>query len=158
MNTLFGVEIMAQAKIDTMNKAKEKGCACPVCGQLVKVYKRSINHAMALQLATAHRKFGVYTVFHRREITETFESGGGDFAKLRYWGLIAEIESDNPKKKNSGKWIVTAAGRAFLQSIKRIPKYALIYNGRFLEFEGTETVTFRECLGEDFDYENLMEA
>ena len=95
-------KVIAGAKAETLRKARDKGCECPVCGQFVKVYRRLINHAMAVQLATAYIRFGVGTTFHIKDILEG-AGGGADFAKLRYWGLIAEIENSNSKKKNKNK-------------------------------------------------------
>jgi len=86
------------------------------------------------------------------------EGGGADFAKLRYWGLIMELENDNPKKKNSGIWIITKKGGEFLKSGKQIPKYALIYNGKFLDFDGDEIITIQSALGNKFNYQELMSA
>jgi len=140
---------------DTMEKARGKGCDCPVCGQFVKVYRRTINKAMARQLSQAYRKFGVGQEFH---ISDVFPGGGGDFAKLRYWGLITEIENSDHNKKSSGKWYVTFSGAAFLKGTASVSKYVLIYNGKFLDFEGLAPITFKECLGKDFDYHELMSA
>ena len=147
--------VIASAKADTMKMARDKGCACPVCGQFVKVYRRTINKTAARLLLKAYTMFIDYHSFH---ITDLIEGGGGDFAKLRYWSLIEAIENDNPKKKSSGKWIITELGTEFLNGQIRMPKYALIYDGKFLDFDGPESVTFKECLGEDFNYQELMNA
>lgn len=143
-------------KIEVMNKARDKGCNCPVCGQFVKVYKRTINASMAAQLIRAKMRYGSKS-FHIRDLIEG-EGGGADFAKLRYWGLIVELENTNPKKKNSGRWKITHSGLAFVLGYGQIPKYALIYNGRFLDFDGDETVTIQSALGKNFDYQQLMSA
>ena len=41
---------------------------------------------------------------------------------------------------------------------RKIPKYALIYNGRFLDFDGDETVTIQDALGNKFNYHDLLHA
>ena len=148
---------VSAAKARIMDKAKHKGGDCPVCGQFVKVYKRTINASMAAQLIKADKQFGIHHTFHINEILEG-DGGGADFAKLRYWNLILEIKNDNPKKKNSGRWIITVLGRAFIMGYRKMPKYALIYNGRFLEFDGDETITIQEALGNKFNYQSLMTA
>lgn len=155
MNNLFETSIIAEAKADTMKLARDKGCDCPVCGQFVKVYRRTINKATARQLAQAYKKFGVGQAFH---ISDIFPGGGGDFAKLRYWKLISEIENDNPDKKSSGKWRVSLTGSNFIKGIIVVSKYALIYDGKFLDFDGGETITFQDCIGEGFSYQELMSA
>ena len=148
---------VSAAKARIMDKAKHKGGDCPVCGQFVKVYKRTINASMAAQLIRAQRRYGGNETFHIKDLIEG-EGGGADFAKLRYWGLIVEIENTNPKKKNSGRWKVTNEGLAFILGYSQIPKYALIYNGRFLEFDGDETITIQDALGNKFNYQELMSA
>ena len=153
MNTYF----VNDAKIEIMDKARHKGADCPVCGQFVKVYKRTINASMAAQLIRADRQFGIHHTFHINEILEG-DGGGADFAKMRYWGLIEEIKNDNPKKKNSGRWIITVFGRSFIMGHRKMPKYALIYNGRFLDFDGDETVTIQEALGNKFHYQDLLNS
>ena len=146
---------VSAAKARIMDKAKHKGGDCPVCGQFVKVYKRTINASMAAQLIRAQRRYGDHESFHIKDLIEG-EGGGADFAKLRYWNLIIEIKNDNPFKKNSGRWMVTEHGCAFVMGFRKITKYALIYNGRFLDFDGDETVTIQDALGNKFNYRELM--
>jgi len=152
---LFEASALASAKADVMHEAKKKGCHCPVCGQFVKVYRRTINKSSAVLLARACRKFGEDISFH---ITDLIEGGGGDFAKLRYWGLIEQIENNNDKKKHSGKWRLTKLGVYFVKHGQTLPKYALIYDGKLLDFDGDELITIQDALGKDFDYQELMAA
>jgi len=150
---------IVEAKVTTMREAKNKGCKCPVCGQFVKIYKRSINSTMSLQLLKAFKKYDVGKSFHITDIIEGGDGGGGgDFSKLRYWGLIVELENDNPKKKNSGRWIVTTNGELFIKGIIKLKKFALIYNGKFIDFDGDEVMDFKSTLGKNFDYQYLMNA
>ncbi|MGR3221203.1 MAG: hypothetical protein ACUZ8H_15520 [Candidatus Anammoxibacter sp.] len=149
---------LQKAITTTLDKARNKGCNCPCCGQFVKVYKRTINAAMALELATAYKRFGTYKAFHRSELKDILKStGGGDFAKLRYWGLITELVDDNPKKKNSGRWVVTNRGEQFLGGAA-LYKYCLIYNGGLLDFDEDEVVYFKDCIANDFDFQGLMDG
>ncbi|MGR3219236.1 MAG: hypothetical protein ACUZ8H_05380 [Candidatus Anammoxibacter sp.] len=46
----------------------------------------------------------------------------------------------------------------FFRGLVSIDKYAMIYNGKFLDFDGDETITFQDCAGEDFSYQELMIA
>lgn len=151
---MISIDIQA-AKIRTMKQAKEKGADCPVCGQFVKVYKRTINASMAAQLIRAQRRYGGNESFHIKDLIEG-EGGGADFAKLRYWNLIIELHNDNPFKKNSGRWQLTEHGCAFVMGFRKIPKYALIYNGRFLDFDGDENITIQDALGNKFNYQELL--
>ena len=148
---------LAIAKKETMANAREKGCGCPVCGQFVKVYKRTINSSMAAQLIRAQRRYSTREAFHVKDLLEG-EGGGADFAKLRYWNLIIELSNDNPFKKNSGRWMITEHGCAFIMGYRKIPKYALIYNGKFLDFDGDEIMTIQDALGNKFNYRELIDA
>ena len=152
---IFTDSIIANIKTNVMHKARHRGADCPVCGQFVKVYKRTINASMAAQLIRAQHFYGMRESFHVKDLLEG-EGGGADFAKLRYWNLIVELHNDNPFKKNSGRWMVTEHGSAFVMGFRQIPKYALIYNGRFLDFDGDETITIQDSLGNKFNYQELI--
>jgi len=52
-------------------------------------------------------------------------------------------------------WCITQKGRDFVEGRIQVPKYALIYNSKFLEHEG-ELVSFKGRLGEGFNYQELM--
>lgn len=137
--------------------ANKKGTHCPCCGQFAKTYHRSINETMAGMLMTAYNKYGVLTAFHISDITGSKSGGGGDFSKLKYWGLIHELLNDDLKKKNSGQWVVTLEGHRFLMGNLSLPRQVVIYNGEMLGYKDHgDLVRFKDCLGENFDYRELM--
>lgn len=84
-------------------------------------------------------------------------TGSGDFAKLRYWGFIEEMPNDNNSKRTSGYWRITEAGKEIVQNPNiNFRKYALVYNGEVLKFEGVSNIF--EALGEKFNYHELMNS
>tara|TARA_Y100000310_G_C20329247_1_gene644470 strand:- start:191 stop:715 length:525 start_codon:yes stop_codon:yes gene_type:complete len=145
---------------------REEGVECPCCGQFAKVYRRSVNGAMAHALiliafgtkvgeADADGWLHVPTFLCQKTTRVTVR--GGDFAKLRYWGLLEEkpgmVRDDGSKR--AGFWRITEKGLHFVLKKVKIPKYALIYNNSMIGFAGPD-VGVVECLGKKFDYSALM--
>lgn len=155
---MFGAEnALVQAKQDTMQKARDKGCSCPVCGQFVKVYNRTITSTMAHQLIYAfHTLAEAGQWFHVRHVVMG-GSGVGDFPKLEHWGLIQRQhhQAGDDGKRTSGLWRITEKGIDFIHGRITVPKYALIYNATFLEHAG-DPITIKDALGKKFDYNELM--
>jgi len=90
--------------------------------------------------------------------TTEIASKGGDYAKLKFWGLIEQKpHEDDPSKKDSGFWKPTSKGVEFVQARCNVPRVALVYNGKLIKFENdNETVSIIDCLGKKFDYRELM--
>lgn len=132
------------------------GVICGCCDQLAKLYRRQINGAMAWLLIWLARNQtpGTWTPIAEFPLIQE-RRGGGDFAKLEYWGLLEERAPDEgTRARTSGKWRITSRGRAFAAGRLELPRYALVYNGSCLGFEGAPRGV-RECLGTRFDFEEL---
>ncbi len=151
-------------EIDTLQRAKNDlgqgwktpdGATCACCGQKVKLYKRKINSNMAYRLICLHRKNTFINEFHHRDKIGTPRDSGGDFAKLRYWGLIEQMANDDTQKRCSGFWRMTDKGRDFVQSLTVVPAYCYMYNQKPHSFS-PEMIGIREALGSKFDYPELM--
>ena len=87
-------------------------------------------------------------------------NGGGDYAKLRYWDLIApQPTNPDPKKRSSGMWRLTDAGHDF--AIGDITVSAVCYyrqpEGGVLGFE-PEQISIQEAVGKQFNYTKLMQG
>lgn len=134
--------------------------SCEHCGQLVKLYRRQIHSLAAESLIRLHRKTIAHPgleFFHIGEFFKSTTKGmGGDFAKLRYWGLI-EMLASNPDedKRTSGYWKITVKGRQFVKGKISIPKSVFLYNQTFYGFEGPE-IFISDCFEEPFSYRELM--
>ena len=159
-NQLNFFDGVARERDRVMTQARNGGCDCPVCGQFVKVYKRTITSFMASQLIEAYLKFGYGqddSWFHITDLP-TASQGGGEFARLRFWDLVEERLHNKGEegKRNSGYWRVTSRGFMFATGNSMEEKYTLMYNGQCLGSEG-ELVNIRDCLGEKFDFKELMD-
>jgi len=145
-----------RAQVRTLRKTA-KGGVCPVCDQYVKEYPRMIDGQSAyllIRLVLAwQREPRPYSIHELPYIQG--RRGGGDFAKLRYWGLIVGEENEETRKRASGIWSPTAQGIAFVMREARVPKRCYVYNGKPDSFS-SDTVEVVECLGERFDYAALM--
>ena len=137
-----------------------EGVKCPVCTQMVKLYSRKLYSSMAAALIHLYRNFDHNKYVHKSELVKakklatTF--GGGDFAKLAYWGLIKEQEpSPGEDKRTSGWWIITDKGVQFVERKVKVKSHVLIFNSRFFGFEGRD-VSIDDCLGEKWSYSELM--
>lgn len=128
--------------------------SCPCCGQLVKLYKRKINSAMAADLIRLFKRVNVGEYLHIDEFTK-YTAHGGDFAKLQYWGLVDTEPNTDPDKKTSGKWAITSDGVEFCRGLLALPTYALVYNGTLYGFEGNHA-NITTALGTKFNYRDLM--
>lgn len=138
----------------TKIKPTDKPQTCPCCDQTVKLYKRTINSTTAYDLIHFEKRVADGEYMHIKHIN-TSAAGGGDFAKLRLWGLIEEKFNESTGKRSSGYWRITQKGRDFVNAKVMVRKYALIYNGKFLGFDGG-MVTIKDSLGKHFDYAELM--
>jgi len=152
--------------MDTIKEAKihlrenfNKGTSCPCCGQFVKLYKRRLYSSQAAALIHVWKKFG-QEWFHKNNISEKkilIMISGGDFAKLRYWGLVVEQENIETEKRASGIWRVTEFGENFALNKFKVKSHILLYNQKFIGFDG-EDIDIYESLGNKFNYQELMQT
>jgi len=139
------------------------GVICPCCLQLVKLYEREITVSMAYVAILLHRHFVESQAWlHVPEYLSNLSKigsavRGGDWAKLRYWGLIEEKPEDKRKdgSRRSGYYKMTERGHQFVKGEIKVPRSILLYNEHFLGY-GKGEVGIRDCLGKEFDYDDLM--
>ena len=87
--------------------------------------------------------------------TATLSRLGGEFARLRYWGLVEEATTPRPDGGRAGWWRITDRGRQFILNRITAPTYCKVYNGHVQGFEGP-WVSVKQALGKKFDYNDLM--
>jgi len=129
------------------------GADCPVCTQRVQLYRRKLNAGMAKALIQIYIQAG--TEWTR---VQDIPNGpkGGDYAKLRFWGLL-EPRGDQAGDGNSaGWWRVTAAGQAFIHGAPAPSHVGTFNNQTYPLREPVTQITIREALGDKFDYDQLM--
>jgi hypothetical protein len=165
---MAGQQLLFPGREDTLARAQKRvkdgmkqpeGIECPCCGQLCKVYKRKLTSAMAawlIWLVRIYQRDGrwVHVTEHRRGST----GGGGDYAKLVYWGLIEQMsQQGEPEKRSSGYWRPTDRGIDFVHARVHLRSHVLVFDGDVRGFEG-ELLGIREALGKRFRYDELMQA
>ncbi len=144
---------------------------CPVCTGRVKTYRRTLPAADIPALVSllhltvleerSRKKGGEpagYVWIHIKNLQG--KSGGGDFAKFRYWDLIvAKPNVDDPTKKDSGYWRITHQGADFVRNKIRISKRISIRMGEFKGMIGAAEVNHEEANEECyFDFLKLMKG
>lgn len=127
----------------------EEGVRCPACERQNKWYHRSINDDMAKCLIEIYRVHGKRWGYVPR-IYNAVGNHSGDVCKLRFWGFMVEEQERRPDGGRKGYWRITNAGEQFVLGQLAVRSTALLYNNRFMGFEGP-WVAIEDCLGEPFD-------
>lgn len=135
----------------TLRTLVDVGHQCPCCRQFSKVYRRKLNSGQAAGLIRFYRAAGTVPAHGP---TLGLAQLGGEFARLRFWGLVEQPAGDDA---HSGLWRVTDLGRQFVRGDVTMPAYAHIYDGACLRLSGPE-VSIVDALGSRFDYHELMVA
>jgi hypothetical protein len=145
------------AELDTVREFvlanRREGVTCPGCGQHAKMYRRKITAAAVRTLAKMYATHG-QEFLHLPSLRGVAENGE---AKLRYWGLVEDMNAVRDDGGHAGYWRVTDQGVRFLRGEITVPKYALVYNGELVELDATDGhVTAQQCLGHKFNLAELM--
>lgn len=143
--------------LDAIDEKKKAGYVCQCCGQFVKMYSRPFLSSMALVLIAIY-KSGKTDFFHVERFLKNLNRGDlrGDFHKARFWGLLEkkiELRADNSPR--NGFYKITGRGILFVEGKLSIPERILIFDNKFMGYEGKE-VTILDVLGKKFDYSELM--
>ena len=132
------------------------GTTCGACGQFVKLYRRSINAGMAAALIRIYRASqDSPSTAGWVDIREIPNVRGGDYAKLRFWGLLEQAPKGDG---TAGLWRPTVEGGQFVGCERRVGKYVHVYNGSPVQIdaEAGPYVSITDALGARFDYNELM--
>jgi hypothetical protein len=147
---------LAAARIETFKAASSKeGIFCPCCDQKVKIWRRRIYKSMAKDLCGLFKLSRDNNDYHHIYSFSNHKSG--DFAKLRYWGLIQEQINADTNKRSSGFWRITNAGRLYALNKLAVPRYWFIYNREAL-FCSEEKTKIIESFAHNFDYQEIMQG
>ena len=145
--------------------AAEEGVHCPCCRQFAKVYRRALTGSMAHAAALLSRYFHQDKAepwIHVPNYLSSLHQGpmvrGGDWAKLRYWGIIEpQPGTREDGSGRTGYYRVTEFGHRFVKNEVTVSRRVILYNDTPLGFDGRQ-VTCRECLGTKFNFTGLMSA
>ena len=134
-----GASTVDQAWTVVFQEARQGGGTCPVCDQRVQVYRRSISRTM-LEFLTLAGTYGLggdsLPWIPTDDLVAQVPKIGGEYGKLRYWRLIETGKDDQDRTSVR----LTGHGVDFLAGRLPVRKYALVYNGDVLGYEG-EKVT-----------------
>lgn len=147
---------LGQAKRFLRSKLNE-GIECPCCAQFAKRYRRPMNKGQAEMLVALVRIYRETRDWvHVKDLSSPHIaiSRGGDFPKLRFWGLISEKENDDDRKLTSGFWKPTRLGVLFVLGRATVPGRAIIYNKRLEGLTGDE-IGVEDALGRPFDLREI---
>jgi len=153
------VDTLQVAKKELMATLKE-GSDCPCCGQYARMYKRKLNSIMAIGLINLTKEYKKTNKFvHVHDIRlgdRDVRAMGGQFAGLKFWGLIEEQINEDTQKRCSGMWRPTKKGIDFVYKKIKVPEFIWVFNNKEYERAQTETVDIKDSLGTKFNYEDLM--
>jgi hypothetical protein len=133
----------------------DKGEHCPLCTQYAKVYRRKITSPSARALVLLWRYAGLDFAHLPTVLSKGIGGTSGDGAKPQHWGLIEAGQGARADGGHAGHWRVTILGKKWIEGQVTLPKYARIYDGRCLGFEGDPT-TIEDALGVKFDLRELL--
>lgn len=149
-----------------------EGETCPCCGQFAKIYKRPLNASMALALILMEKRFRtddswlhVPSFLADGNLSPKMKAAiRGDWAKLKYWGLLEESPLERPDGSDrAGFYKITNLGRDFVGARVSVAKYVFLYNQTLLglsdgNYAPAELTWIVDALGEKFNYAELMET
>src|SRR5882724_5163312 len=100
--------------------------SCPSCGHTISARWEPLSSGLVRCLLKAIE--GVYTKganrFHWHQDIRLTNNESHNFQKLRFHGLIAHADDENPR---SGYWLITKRGGAFLRGEITVPKRVLVF-------------------------------
>lgn len=144
---------------ELLKERRDHGVDCPVCGQLAKVYKRKLTESMVrvlYELGARNRGWDDWPKSEWVHINAEIPQRARDFSTTAFFKLAEEELSRRPDGGRAGYWRITDEGVHFLKGEIGVAKYALIYDGEVLGYEG-KTVTVDDVAPE-FDLADLMQG
>ena len=166
--SLFEQQVQTVIPLEELRElSKQPISKCECCGGRSKVYAYKLGSYARVLCWMSHSEdqLNRLTMSHVSDENRSFHipssgaiNGGGDYAKLRYWDLIApQPTNPDPKKRSSGMWKLTDLGRDFVHQRTSVSStcYYRHPEGGVIGFEH-EQIGIRDVLGKHFDYQALM--
>lgn len=130
---------------------------CPCCDSYSQVYKRQISKKMARDLISLYRITSLHTPHYYYHYNMFVNGQCGDFAKLRFWGLV-ELKTMNPDEQqdssSSGCWRITERGMQYVTKRIALPQFAHVYRNQCVLIDGQARKIDEDR--KNFNYEDLM--
>lgn len=133
---------------------------CHACGQkLPQLHKFALNSVMAMSLITLYQFVDGDTtkfVYIRDPAILINLNIGGDFAMMRWWGLI---KRKTKFKRDRALWRITRRGVLFVQDKISISRFIVIKRDHNGPLEASDDlIDIRGALRKRFDYDELFTA
>lgn len=103
---------------------------CPCCASKLVRYRHSLNVALLTGLRALADAGGEQNL---KELGLT-RNQWDNFQKLRYWGLVEQVEVDGIHKR--GVWRMTRRGYDWLAGDLKLPKTAITFRGKTVAMDG----------------------
>lgn len=140
---------------DWLDGRLDQGDTCPCCGQMAKIYRRTINAGIATSLIKMFKASGGDGTAWIH-LPSQIGSKSREEGKARYWDLVEEeVDFRREDGGRAGYWRLTPKGVDFVMGMISIPKYTYVYNGTRLWQDG-EPIAITDVRGEKFNYNELM--
>jgi hypothetical protein len=149
----------------------QEGCHCPLCGQWMKKYARTINREMAIILVLTSWHFRRYPqsapLHIDRWLDKMWGNGRGmlkvrmkgrEHGRLVMWGLLEHCPSRESKSEDRvviGNYRITPKGVEFADGRSTVPKYAFVYDHKVLGFSD-EQVNIKQCLVKEHSMAEIL--
>lgn len=153
-----GVETLAEARCHiAAGWEQNTGTPCPICTQLVKLYKRRLNSSMARILIWLVRESSSYPDgwVPVSDTAPVFVRRSNEVSRLALWELVEDQPSDSPDRRNSGVWRPTERGRQFVACELSVPSHVHVFNNVIYGWSA-ELLDITSALGTSFSYAELM--
>jgi predicted RNA-binding Zn-ribbon protein involved in translation (DUF1610 family) len=153
--------LAAASAILLKQRWERDGIICPCCGQLAKVYRRSITRSMAKVMYAMYAAgkadwHNLPLLMSTTPYLRGSASQGGDWAKLVYWGLVERVEQERGDgSKRCGIARLTCEGIAFMERRTTVRRWAHVYDGECVGFAGPD-VGILDVLPRDFEYRDIL--
>jgi hypothetical protein len=125
---------------------------CPTCGHIDNTYERKIHATLAKALITLYKHSEWPDFTH----CPSLPGDTHEISQLEWWGLIEEERTVRPDGGRAGRWRITVEGARFVKGIHKVEKYAVLEPGPILVGHTGPMVDIKDCLGDKFDYRELM--
>lgn len=146
---------------------------CNACGMLQKCYARPISYTTLHELLNLwqhtivrpHPDILPGGFLATKYTRPSYLNGGGDFSKLRFWGMVEPLDPvGEGKKSNSGFWKILPFGVSWLTApyYDQNPVYAwrrvFLYDNKFVAWDTKDPIqsTDVKCDKSKFDFDKLM--
>lgn len=127
---------------------------CPACERIAKIYRNKIDSAMARTLILMYRTAGEGQYIH----VPSMAGDNHKVSQLSWWGLVEDSGDKRDDGGRAGWWRVSDRGANFARGLITVEKYAYIYDSKVMRFSDGLPCDIHDCLGDKFNYTELMSS